>query len=114
VRVAGLFTVESLSPHRVVPADEDALLGDGGAGAAGGLSYGGGSPELMIDDEWLDEWLRLPRGEPGWRSFPEFIDVKVKNHGSETLFAGLSLMERRHDDYMEPGSGIGWYRKFSD
>ena len=26
VRVAGPFTVESLSPHRVVPADEDALL----------------------------------------------------------------------------------------
>ena len=27
VRVAGPFTVESLSPHRVVPADEDELLG---------------------------------------------------------------------------------------
>lgn len=27
VRVAGTFTVESLSPHRVVPADEDELLG---------------------------------------------------------------------------------------
>ena len=28
VRVAGPFTVESLSPHRVVPADEDELLDD--------------------------------------------------------------------------------------
>jgi adenine-specific DNA-methyltransferase len=29
IRVAGPFTVESLSPHRVVPADEDALLDEG-------------------------------------------------------------------------------------
>ena len=29
VRVAGPFTVESLSPHRIVPADEDELLGVG-------------------------------------------------------------------------------------
>lgn len=28
VRVAGPFTVESLSPHRVVPADEEGLVGD--------------------------------------------------------------------------------------
>ncbi|HEY3798524.1 MAG TPA: site-specific DNA-methyltransferase [Caulobacteraceae bacterium] len=28
VRVAGPFTVESLSPHRIVPADEDELLGE--------------------------------------------------------------------------------------
>ena len=28
VRVAGPFTVESLSPHRVVPSDADALMGD--------------------------------------------------------------------------------------
>ena len=32
VRVAGPFTVESLSPHRVVPADEDELLGHPAAG----------------------------------------------------------------------------------
>ena len=28
VRVAGPFTVESLSPHRMIPSDEDTLLGD--------------------------------------------------------------------------------------
>jgi adenine-specific DNA-methyltransferase len=43
VRVAGPFTVESLSPHRVVPADEEELIdeidaAEGGAGADAGLA----------------------------------------------------------------------------
>jgi hypothetical protein len=36
-------------------------------------------PECMIDEEWLDDWLYLSHGEPGFLSFPAYIDVRVRS-----------------------------------
>ena len=51
VRVAGPFTVESLSPHRVVPADEDDLLG---ATPQPGRRRGAASPPVDFATMVLD------------------------------------------------------------
>ena len=51
VRVAGPFTVESLSPHRVVPADEDDLLG---ATPPPGRRRGAASPPVDFATMVLD------------------------------------------------------------
>ena len=47
-------------------------------------------PEMMIDDEWLDEWLRLPPRSPGYMSFSCYIDVKMQKLDAELLDYGLS------------------------
>ncbi|WP_299653891.1 hypothetical protein [uncultured Jannaschia sp.] len=74
VRVAGPFTVESLSPHRMVPADEDDMLADPtGPGApvedfaamileqlrAAGVQQSAKEDRITFDalDPWPGEWL---------------------------------------------------------
>ena len=42
--------------------------------------------EDMIDDRWLNEWLRLPRGYPGYFSFPDYIDKKVACVGIDGMY----------------------------
>ena len=39
-------------------------------------------PELMIDEEWLTEWLGLSFGAPGCNSFPVSIIEKVTSLGA--------------------------------
>ena len=50
VRVAGPFTVESLSPHRVLGVDEDGELFDGLAERQAGLEAGQTFPEKILDN----------------------------------------------------------------
>ncbi len=49
-------------------------------------------PEMMIDDDWLDEWLRLPPWSPRdyYMSFSSYIEVKIQNLDAEILDYGLS------------------------
>ena len=49
-------------------------------------------PEMMIDDDWIDEWLRLPPWSPRdyYMSFSSYIEVKVQNLDAELLDYGLS------------------------
>lgn len=49
-------------------------------------------PEMMIDDDWLDEWLRLPpwSSHDYYMSFSSYIDVKIQNLDTELLDYGLS------------------------
>lgn len=49
-------------------------------------------PEMMIDDDWIDEWLRLPpwASRDYYMSFSSYIDVKVQNLDAELLDYGLS------------------------
>lgn len=70
-------------------------------------------PETMIDDEWLDEWLRLPPGAPGYLSFPAYIDVKVDTPNAELLDDGLRL-EARGNGYADLGDDFAWYRRVPD
>lgn len=48
--------------------------------------------EMMIDDDWLDEWLRLPpwSSHDYYMSFSSYIDVKIQNLDTELLDYGLS------------------------
>lgn len=70
-------------------------------------------PEAMIDDEWFDEWLCLSPGEPGFLSFPAYVDVKVRTLEANLLDYGLLLKERL-DRETELGDDFGWYRRISD
>jgi hypothetical protein len=47
---------------------------------------------MMIDDDWLDEWLRLPpwSSHDYYMSFSSYIDVKIQNLDAEFLDYGLS------------------------
>ena len=49
-------------------------------------------PEMMIDDDWIDEWLRLPpwASRDYYMSFFSYIDVKIQNLDAELLDYGLS------------------------
>ena len=49
-------------------------------------------PEMMIDDDWIDEWLRLPpwASRDYYMSFSSYIDVKIQNLDAELLDYGLS------------------------
>ena len=49
-------------------------------------------PEMMIDDDWIDEWLRLPPWSPRdcYMSFSSYIEVKIQNFDAELLNYGSS------------------------
>ena len=55
-------------------------------------------PEMMIDDDWLEEWLELPSGSPGYLSFSYYIDVKIHNFDAELLEHGFSLWRQCEND----------------
>ena len=55
-------------------------------------------PEMMIDDNWLDEWMRLSPGSLGYLSFPSYIEVKLKNIYAEFLEYGLSQLLKCEKD----------------
>ena len=42
--------------------------------------------EDMIDDGWINEWLHLPRGYPGYFSFPDYINRKVACVGIDGMY----------------------------
>lgn len=48
-------------------------------------------PESMVDPDWVDEWLLLERGEPGYLDFAHFVDLKVANVAHESVLLGLRL-----------------------
>lgn len=50
--------------------------------------------DQMIDDGWLDEWLDLAPGSPGYVSFPAFIEESIKSDDARALHYGL---ERLHE-----------------
>ncbi len=70
-------------------------------------------PESMIDEEWFDEWLRLPYGAPNYSSFASYIEEKILSHDAELLNEGLRHYERG-DGYVETGDGFDWYRRIPD
>lgn len=55
-------------------------------------------PEMMIGDDWLNEWLELSPGSLGYISFPSYIDVKIQNLDAELLEYGLSLRQQCEKD----------------
>jgi len=63
----------------------------------------------MIDEEWFSEWLCLSPGEPGFLSFPAYIDHKIKTLEANLLDEGLSL-EERFNGGSELADNFGWYR----
>ncbi len=67
-------------------------------------------PEAMIDDDWLDEWLRLPYPDPNYSSFSSYIEYKVLYREAELLGQGLRHWEHGND-YVEMGDDYSWYRR---
>ncbi len=55
-------------------------------------------PEMMIDDDWLNEWMGLSHGSLGYLSFPHYIDVKIQNFDAELLEHGLSQWQQCEKD----------------
>ena len=55
-------------------------------------------PEMMIDDDWLNEWMGLSPGSLGYISFPSYIDVKIQNFDTELLEHGLSQQHQCEKD----------------
>lgn len=55
-------------------------------------------PEMMIDDDWLNEWMGLSPGSLGYISFPSYIDVKIQNFDAELLEHGLSQRHQCEKD----------------
>ena len=55
-------------------------------------------PEMMIDDDWLNEWLGLSQESLGYKSFPYYIDVKIQNFDAELLEYGLSQWQQCEKD----------------
>ena len=55
-------------------------------------------PEMMIDDDWLNEWMELSHGSLGYLSFPHYIDVKMQNSDAESLEYGLSQWQQCEKD----------------
>ena len=55
-------------------------------------------PEMMIDDDWLDEWMGLSLGSLGYPSFPYYIDMKIQNRDAELLEYGLSQWRQCEKD----------------
>lgn len=49
------------------------------------------SPDAMIEDQWLDEWMLLPPGAPGYISFPAFVAEKINTLEAEALHVGLQV-----------------------
>ena len=52
----------------------------------------------MIDDDWLDDWLRLSPGSLGYLNFPYYIDMKIQNRDAELLEYGLSQWRQCEQD----------------
>jgi len=71
------------------------------------------SPETMVDEEWLDEWLTLPAGAPGYFRFSEFIAEKVDALDAETLHTGL-LLKERSDSPSDLSDDYDWHRRVPD
>ena len=55
-------------------------------------------PEMMIEDDWLEEWLDLPSGSFGFMSFPYYIDMKIQNTDAELLENGFTLLRQCEND----------------
>ncbi len=49
--------------------------------------------ESMIDEDWFDEWLTVPRRAPGHRDFLAFIREKIDDGATGELCAGLRSLE---------------------
>jgi hypothetical protein len=71
------------------------------------------SPETMIDEEWLDEWLTLPSGSPGYLSFPDFIAGKVGALDAEALHTGL-LIHKRSSRPRDLNDDYDWHHRVTD
>ena len=68
-------------------------------------------PEMMIDDEWFDEWLATPPGTPGFVSFPAFIDAKIK---IQPLCDGLNMMQVYREESGSLVDNYGWWHQLPD
>ena len=55
-------------------------------------------PEMMIGDDWLNEWLELSPGSLGYISFPYYIDMKIQSLDAELLEYGLILQQQCEKD----------------
>ena len=94
VRVAGPFTVESLSPHRVISADEDGLASLPGAGGAADTGAGGVNVAEAGDGyRWQGE-----EGAPG-RDFAAMILENLRTAG---------VQQAHKDDKIDFSALVGW------
>lgn len=60
-------------------------------------------PECMIDEEWVEEWYRLPSRAAGYYSFASFVAEKVDSSEAEALFDGLILGPGDHRERPDAG-----------
>src|SRR5258708_23071673 len=60
-------------------------------------------PECMIDEDWVDEWYKLPIHAAGYYSFAGFVAEKVESSEAAVLFDGLQLAPGDHRDARGPG-----------
>ena len=68
-------------------------------------------PELMIDEEWLTQWLQLSySNDPAYFNFSQYIEEKILSHDATLLDDGLRYSER-DDGYGETGDDFDWYRR---
>ena len=70
-------------------------------------------PELMIDEEWLTQWLQLSDIDPAYFSFSLYIEEKILSYNAELLDLGLRHWER-NDGHFEIGDDFDWYRRVPD
>jgi hypothetical protein len=73
--------------------------------------------EDMIDEDWFEEWLNLPRDIPGdpreiraYHRFAAYVDAKVSDPDAELLNYGLTRLDQL-DDREQMGEDRGWWRR---
>ena len=71
------------------------------------------TPETMIDEDWLSEWMALRFGAAGYYSFPAYVFDKVANVDAGNLCDGLTRRESE-GSYFELGDDYDWFRKVPD
>jgi hypothetical protein len=66
-------------------------------------------PDEMIPEEWLYDWQRLVPGDPGFLSFPAYINVCIDS--SEADFLSRALAQHARDDGAHPADALWWHRE---
>ncbi len=67
------------------------------------------SPEDMIDDDWLAEWMCQPSASGGSFSFPSYLYEKMETTEAQLLCRGFGRL-RKASDLSEVSDRFNWWR----
>jgi hypothetical protein len=70
-------------------------------------------PEVMIEDDWFSDWIRLFPGEPGYISFLAFIETRIAESSVKDLWTGLDAEETKENP-TEFGDDWYWCRRVAE